>query len=571
MFNNFTIKSKLYGIVAVMALFAAVFTTFTLYKVTQIKKDVTDQLGNTVLENQKLRLETATTSMAVALSAILKPVATEQQKIDAIRTAIKNIRFEADESGYYFVYQGTVNRVHPVSPNLEGKDLADMRDENGVYPIRELRDVANSGGGFTYFTWKKPGMGQILKLGYAKMIPGTDYWIGTGIYLDNIDAYKAATNNFFTEKIKGMTVWILTISGTLFFVVLIFSISIIRGISGSILSLVNLLKSCMNGDFTQRIKSEVKDELGEVSRAFDQFVAKLDYVLNDVSSQTRTMDELSVNLTTVSNQMAVGFEETVDHSTQVASAAEEMSCNQNTVAAAMEQASVNVNMVSSAADEMTATINEIAHNSGKAIDITSQAVHRSQNASQRVDELGKAAREINKVTETITEISEQTNLLALNATIEAARAGDAGKGFAVVANEIKELAKQTAEATMDIKTKINGIQEATGITVEEINGIGHVIGEVDQIVTTIATAVEEQTATTKEIAENVHQASSGITEVNENVAQSSMASQEIASDIAKVSTATREMQVVGGSVTENAYQLEQIAKKLNELIASIRA
>lgn len=570
MFNNLTIKFKLYGIIAAMVIFAGLFTAFTLYEVNKIKIDVTEQLGDTVLENQKQRLQTATNSMAISLSAILKHLNNEQQKIDAIRSSIKDIRFEADDSGYYFVYQGTVNRVHPISANLEGKDLVDLKDKNGVYPIRDLKKVAESGGGFTYFTWNKPGIGQILKLGYATNISGTEYWIGTGIYLDNIDTYKATTSDFFTAKIKQLTLWILMISGIILVVMLIFSVSIIRGISNSINSLVQLLKLCMDGDFTQRISSEAKDELGEVSRSFDQFIGKLDYAMTDVSNQTDTMDELSVNLTTVSSQMASGFENTVDRSSQVASAAEEMSSNQNTVAAAMEQASVNVTTVASAVDEMTATINEIAENSNKAIDITSQAVDQSQTASHRVDELGNAAKEINKVTETITEISEQTNLLALNATIEAARAGEAGKGFAVVANEIKDLAKQTAEATMDIKTKINGIQQATGITVNEINGISNVITEVDQIVATIATAVKEQTATAKEIAENVHQASTGISEVNENVAQSSMVSQEIASDIAKVSESTREMQTVGGNVHENAYQLEQIAKKLKQLVASIR-
>jgi hypothetical protein len=123
-----------------------------------------------------------------------------------------------------------------------------------------------------------------------------------------------------------------------------------------------------------------------------------------------------------------------------------------------------------------------------------------------------------KSQKSITEISEQTNLLALNATIEAARAGEAGKGFAVVANEIKELARQTAAATLgDQEPASTGIQGSTDATVGQIEAITDVIGEVNDIVTTIATAVEEQAVTSQEIANNVAQASQGIQEVNENV------------------------------------------------------
>jgi len=118
-----------------------------------------------------------------------------------------------------------------------------------------------------------------------------------------------------------------------------------------------------------------------------------------------------------------------------------------------------------AAEEMSATVTEIAGNTSKARQVTEEAVAKTGSASQRMDELGVAAQQISKVTETITEISEQTNLLALNATIEAARAGDTGKGFAVVPNEIKELTKQTAEATLEIRERIGAIQSSTEMTV----------------------------------------------------------------------------------------------------------
>ena len=138
------------------------------------------------------------------------------------------------------------------------------------------------------------------------------------------------------------------------------------------------------------------------------------------------------------------------------------------------------------------------------------------------------------MTETITEISEQTNLLALNATIEAARAGEAGKGFAVVANEIKELARQTAAATVNIKDRINEIQSTTSTTVVDIEKISKVIIEINNVISGIATAVEEQSVASNEIAGNISQASQGLVEVNENVAQSTTVVADITREIAEI-------------------------------------
>ncbi|WP_051305290.1 HAMP domain-containing methyl-accepting chemotaxis protein [Desulfogranum mediterraneum] len=333
---------------------------------------------------------------------------------------------------------------------------------------------------------------------------------------------------------------------------------------------VELSKAMAEGDMTKTMDVDQEDEIGVLAKSLNHMATNLRSIITDVDQGVMSVDEASNQLAAISDQMSSGAEDTATRSNQVAAAAEEMSANQNSVAAAMEQASVNINMVASAAEEMNATITEIAQNSGRAKDITTQAVNQSQTASDRVDELGKAANEINKVTEAITEISEQTNLLALNATIEAARAGEAGKGFAVVANEIKDLAKQTAEATLDIKLKIQGIQEATGITVKEINEISSVIADVDQIVATIATAVEEQTATTKEIAENVHQASGGINEVNENVAQSSAVSAEIAADIAEVNGSANEINAASNQVKDSAGELSSIAENLKAMMAKFK-
>jgi methyl-accepting chemotaxis protein len=227
-------------------------------------------------------------------------------------------------------------------------------------------------------------------------------------------------------------------------------------------------------------------------------------------------------------------------------------------------------MVATATEQMTASVSEIAQNSEKARKITGTAVTKAQETSKKVGALGNAAQAIGKVTEVITEISEQTNLLALNATIEAARAGEAGKGFAVVANEIKELAKQTAEATMEIKNKIDGVQGSTQETVADINEICEVIGKVDETVGIIAAAVEEQSVTTQDIAGNISQASAGVQEVNGNVAQSSEVTVSISQEIAEVSQASSEMTNSSSQVNISAEELAGMAETINGMVGKFK-
>ena len=154
-------------------------------------------------------------------------------------------------------------------------------------------------------------------------------------------------------------------------------------------------------------------------------------------------------------------------------------------------------------------------------------------------QLGAAADEIGKVIEVIQDIAEQTNLRALNATIEAARAGEAGKGFAVVATEVKELAKQTASATDDIRRRIEGIQNSTGESVRAIGEISEVIKNVNEVSRTIASAVEEQSITTREIAQNVAQTTTAAEAVSRGVAESASACQEVTRNISQVDQANR--------------------------------
>jgi methyl-accepting chemotaxis protein len=343
-----------------------------------------------------------------------------------------------------------------------------------------------------------------------------------------------------------------------------------RAITGPIVNAVGFAEKMAEGDLTARLDLDQKDEVGVLAAALDTMAGNLRDIFKEVTTGIQTLSSSSTELSAISQQMTLGSEQTSNKAGAVATAAEEMSSNMSAVAAAAEEASTNVSMVATSAEEMTATINEIARNSEKARSITNQAVSEAQKASDGVDQLGAAAKEIGKVTETITEISEQTNLLALNATIEAARAGEAGKGFAVVANEIKELAKQTAQATVEIKNKVQGIQNSTEGTVTQIEQISKIVHDVNEIVSTIATAVEEQSVTTKEIANNVTQASQGIQEVTQNVAQSSTVAGEIARDISDVNQASGEISNSTSQVNLSAEELAKLAEGLKALTGKFR-
>lgn len=360
----------------------------------------------------------------------------------------------------------------------------------------------------------------------------------------------------------------ISIAAIIFGVLLTTSLSyvIIHSITSSIEKASAMAEIMSGGDFTAKLDIKQQDEIGLMASSLNAMAEQLRTMVGDIAHGVHQLTSSSSGLVTVSDQLSSAARDTADKSGAVAAAVEEMSVNIQSVSAAMEQSSSNVNMVASSAEEMTSTVNEIAQNAEKARSISEGAVKQSHLASEKMAALGASAEKIGRVTETISEISEQTNLLALNATIEAARAGEAGKGFAVVANEIKELAKQTATATVDIKDQINEMQLTTSTTVADMKNISAVIDEINSVINGIATAVEEQSASSGEIANNIAQASQGIVEVNENVAQSTVVIGEITRDIAGISQ--QALQVGDGSaqVQSSAQGLAELALQLERLV-----
>jgi methyl-accepting chemotaxis protein len=367
-----------------------------------------------------------------------------------------------------------------------------------------------------------------------------------------------------------------TIYGSLAFGILfmiVAGIMVTRSITVPILEVSKLLEFISHGDVTRQVPAQLrqrKDEAGDLSRSMHDMNESLRKLLQNVTGGVQTLASSSTELSAVASQTASGVKELGEKASTVAAAAEEASSNTVSVAASMEQASTNLASVATATEEMRATVTEIASNSEKARSISDQATSQAQNISSLMQQLGQAAQEIGKVTETITVISSQTNLLALNATIEAARAGAAGKGFAVVANEIKELARQTATATEDIKAKIQGVQNSTGGAIADIEKIAGVIREVNSIVTGIAAAIEEQATVTKDVAGNIAQASAGVKDSNQRVSQTAEVSKSIARDVAGINTTVTDLRQGGEQVQASSAELSRLAEQLKATVSQFK-
>ena len=372
-----------------------------------------------------------------------------------------------------------------------------------------------------------------------------------------------------TAAVKSMLITAVVIS-------LVIGLLLAFFIIASILTPITRFKSMLSdiahgsGDLTARIAVDSRDEVGEMAQLFNTFVEKIQQIIEKISASSTTLSSASEELSAVSTQLSGNASEVASQSQTVAAATEQATTNIASISDSATQMSSSVNTIASAIEEMSASLGNVAKNCQRESKIAADANAQAQNTRAQMERLGNSADEIGNVVDVISDIAEQTNLLALNATIEAATAGEAGKGFAVVANEVKELAKQTAQATQKIVSQIEDMQENTKSSREAIEQIIKIIEEINGVSQVIVRSVDEQNSTINEIARNVSGVSSGAEMIARNVSESAKGLAEVSRTIGNVNKSTKQTATGVGQITTSSGELTRLASDLQNIVGQFR-
>ena len=349
-------------------------------------------------------------------------------------------------------------------------------------------------------------------------------------------------------------------------IVLVAAFFIGRSVSRPIVACSREVQKLAEGNLTGGVNLKRQDELGVLANSVDTCIGNLRKMVQEITNTSEALTESAAILTETANSQAAGAEQTNVQAHTVAAAGEELAINSKSMTISATEISQSSTTVAAALEEMSSSIQEVARNCTQESEIARKADTQARQTRDLMIKLDESARQIGKIVELINQIAEQTNLLALNATIEAASAGEAGRGFAVVANEVKELARQSAAATEDIRRQVTLIQDNTANSMNAIDDVADVIEQVSQIASSIAAAVEEQSATTSEIVRSLHIVTSSTMALSENVKNASLGADEVSRNIHGVSQTAGESAKGASRITTSAGELSHLAGSLGLLV-----
>lgn len=509
MWRKFSIRTRILVLLLLIVL-STIFTGGTFWAgLIQLSAEGTGETRAAIMEGFERTLKFSVQSVATRVADAVgeaKAAGTAPEK--AVQRELRNIRF--DRNGYYFAYDTSgVNVAHPLRPEFQGTDRINIQDKKGKPYIRQLAEKARQGGGFVTYWFFKPGEKvPSPKLAYAELIPGTDFWVATGIYIDAIDKCSAATADKFNTFTNKLVFWIaMAVILGLVLVVIPLVLFIARSITQPLSRCVDAARAIAKGRLDVHLEDNHKDEVSQLTRAMNRMADHIRDVVQNVQ----------------------------EGSDAVVSNGEELAASSQNLAAGASRQAASAEQISASMEQMTANITQNAETASQTEITARQAADEAEKGGKAVTETVEAMKKIAERIAIVEEIARQTNLLALNAAIEAARAGEQGKGFAVVAAEVRKLAERSGTAAGEIS-------ELSATSMQIAERAGSMLVDVVPDIKSTAELVHAISRATAEQSSGADEINRALQEFDQVVQQNAAAAEEVASTSDRLSSQALQLQ-----------------------------